>query len=107
MKIKCISPRLNHVAFVADANGVKKARKVEVGDTFEVAKIPDAWKGLVAPAEGSPAPVTNPSAGAAGNPEQEELEQLRKDYEELKGKAAPKNWGVRKLKEVLSEELEG
>lgn len=106
MKVKCISPRLNHVAFTADEKGVKKAHKVKVGDVFEVASIPASWKGLVAPVESEPAKVTNPASKAQGNPKQRELDQLREEYEEGEGKPAPKNWGVRKLRQVLSKEGE-
>ena len=108
MRVKCISPRLKHVAFGTDGNGAKKPYKVGVGDTFSVKSIPDSWRGLVVAADPAPAPAaaTNPASGAQGNPEQEELDALRAEYMEQEGKSAPKNWGVRKLKAVLSGEEE-
>lgn len=104
MRVKCISPRLNHIAFGADGKGIKKPYKVKVGDVFEVKQVPASWQGLVVPLDPAPKPATNPATGAQGNPEQEELEALRAEYMEAEGKTAPKNWGVRKLKAVLSGE---
>lgn len=106
MRVKCISPRLSHIAFGTDGNGVKKPYKVGVGDVFEVKGVPDSWRGLVVALDSDPKPATNPASGAQGNPEQEELEALRAEYSESEGKPAPKNWGVRKLKAVLSGEEE-
>jgi hypothetical protein len=57
MKVKCISSRLRHVHFVEG-----KAVLIKVGDVFEVARIPQAWSGLVVPLEADEPKVDEPKA---------------------------------------------
>lgn len=61
MKLKCISPRLNYVAF--DQNG--NPRRVRVGETFTIKgkEIPKKWAGLVIEVggRGGRQAVTNPA----------------------------------------------
>lgn len=95
MKVKCISPRLNHVAFVT-VDGKKKARRVEVGDVFSVKAIPAEWRGLVVALE-------TEAKQAVTNPANEALEALKAEYKEKTGKAAHHSWDAEAIKAKLDE----
>lgn len=92
MKVKCIDPRLNHVVF--DEN--RKPRKVKVGETFKVKKIPAKWKGLVAPVDETPdaetpAAVTEEPKKAVTNPASAPAPQPDSKPAAQKPAAAPKS----------------
>ena len=106
LTVKCISNRLNHIAFETDGGGVKRAHKIVVGDTFKVKAIPAAWVGLVeavATKAKTKVKVTNPAKGAQGNPDQDELDYARLEYEEAEGKQAPADWGVEAIKKAMTQ----
>lgn len=67
MKLKCISPKLNHVVF----SETGEPHRVRVGEVFEVTKdtYPAAWEGLVVALDSKgqaseKVAVTNPEKGA-------------------------------------------
>lgn len=63
MKVKCTNPKLNYIVFPKN----EPPRRVKVGETFEVKKVPAKWAGLVEVVDGSKeaetpkTAVTNPA----------------------------------------------
>lgn len=98
MKVKCISPRLNHVVFGTDGNGKTAPHRVRVGETFKVKGIPKEWEGLVVAVGEEPAAKV-----AVTNPADEELNAMRESYKELTGNPAHHTWDKEKLAEKLAE----
>jgi len=100
MKVKCISPRLNHVVFGMDGSGKSQPHKIQVGDVFEVKAIPPEWRELVVSLDGSQASgklaVTNPA-------EPEELTSLKAKFREAAGRPAHHTWDAEKIREKLEE----
>lgn len=98
IEVRCMSKRLNHVVF--DENGANP-RRVKEGETFKVGKIPEAWKGLVAPLgqpeDLQPVAVVNPA-------DDEELTALKAEYKEKLGKAAHHTWDAETIRQKLAEE---
>ena len=97
MKVKCISPRLNHVHFGTDGNGKRTPKRVRVGDVFSVKRIPKEWAGLVVAVDGDEkVAVTNPA-------QSDKLAELKEEYKERAGKPAHHSWDEEKLLEKLAE----